>query len=280
MFIGRPLLVLLSLFIATIANANPCVTVLRDKEPLFLFSKKLPRPTGSSWKIKTWEVSEPKEWQASEISSLTKHLYEIRKQGLTIFFDQITEAGPIAFFRAKFGTRLVSDSDGKPTSIPEPKLAALHYRLKNSIHFHDSYFDPNAGKISFGDTLTDRSEQIMLLHELAHAFDHKSLQYNSSNETFLKLSGWESSGKLKNVDEAEIQRVWDESVSLNKKGLTTEAHNLAKNFAHAHGFPTLYAMMNPSETYAEMVSFISLAPDAPKYLNPELITWFKTNVLK
>jgi hypothetical protein len=58
------------------------------------------------------------------------------------------------------------------------------------------------------------------------------------------------------------------------------ARRVARDYARGHGFPTIYSMTDPDESFAEFGAFIYLDPTATQYMTPEVIQFFKKNILR
>jgi len=203
----------------------------------------------------------PKRWLPNEIAAVRGLLAPLFEPGTGLpgFIGRVRANGfgPILRYSSGSGSAWVSHKD-------------------HSIDVADSLLDreyPPDTSSGF-----DLRKQI-LLHELAHAFDIRELVYS---EEFLGLAGWrEENGAyvLPGVDGAELRATVARFIRLIGEGKMLEAYRLNRDYGLAHGFPTAYAMTSPSECFAELASHIFYDPTAERYLNAELVRWFRRRVL-
>lgn len=204
----------------------------------------------------------PKSWTRSEMlrmEALLAPLFE-GTSTLTHFFSRIQANGFNSILRYASGSG-----------------SAWVSRKDNSINIADSLLN----RVYPPDTTSGFNLQSQIvLHELAHAFDHQGLAYSTE---FLRLAGWtEGPGRqyyIAGVQPSEIDAAVGRFVALIREGKMTEAYTVNRNFGLAHGFPTAYSMTTPSECFAEMVSHAFFDPLAGRYMSPELLSWLRANVL-
>lgn len=146
------------------------------------------------------------------------------------------------------------------------------------------------GNLSYG--------QKTLLHELAHAFDGQKLSLSAD---YMHLTGWVAiqtqnhrlpTYQNSSVSSHEIAKLELECKNIMRgNGTFMDRYNqtevMQENFARAHGFPSYYALTGVEETpetlpvehFAEMAAFIFADPSVNGYVSPEIVSWFKKNVL-
>ncbi|WP_413575514.1 hypothetical protein ACLVWU_14330 [Bdellovibrio sp. HCB290] len=141
--------------------------------------------------------------------------------------------------------------------------------VTNVIGVTDSFFtgtpfmDPRAQ--------VDR-KQINILHELMHDFDIAT-DHALSMEEFEKASGWGHNGKeavITTVDYEKSKSDFQQVIALVKEKRTAEAYALDRELGMTYGFPTLYAMTNQFESFAEAVAYYIFDPTAANYYSPLL----------
>lgn len=131
-----------------------------------------------------------------------------------------------------------------------------------------------------------------LFHEMAHVFDQRKEpdsrhMFNppfevSTLNSFMELTGWRelSVGYFEhalktNEFETEAFRVERTARADGKK----KGEGLS-SIAKQNGLPTYYSLTSPSEHFAELATFIFLDETAASYLKPEVVSWFKKNILR
>lgn len=125
--------------------------------------------------------------------------------------------------------------------------------------------------------------QKTFVHELAHAYDNGTI-----GADFLELVGWQQvdgAWTLRGVDMAEVNSTYAEVKRIGFEGLNdppklVEAMRLNRDYGMKHGFPTVYAMTNPSECFAEIAAHILVDPAHARYLSFDVVEWFNGLVIQ
>ena len=211
-------------------------------------------------------ATSPKSWTEEESGKLRSWLSQLP----AAFLEKVRSNGFVTIYRYAHG--FVKTATNGAYIRDEP--LAWVWSVDKSVNISDFVF--------FASTLRDPISnydfaQKTLVHELGHAYDNGSI-----GEDFLKLTGWQESGgkwALRNVDMTEVNATYAEVRRLGFEGLSDppkliEAMRLNRDFGIKHGFPTVYAMTNPSECFAEILAHVLVDPAHAQYLKPEVVEWF------
>ena len=126
-----------------------------------------------------------------------------------------------------------------------------------------------------------RVGDLVLLHELAHAYDDRKL---STRDDFTSLTGWRLIGERweyeNRVSISEYNGVFAETLTLYARGRVADAWSRDRRFATRLpvALPTTQSLATPSETFADVLAHLILDPNATTYLNANVVGWFKDNV--
>jgi hypothetical protein len=126
-----------------------------------------------------------------------------------------------------------------------------------------------------------RVGDVVLLHELAHAYDDRKL---STRTDFTKLTGWRLQGERweyeNRVSISEYNGIFAETLTLYARGRVADAWSRDRRFATRLPFalPTSQSLAAPTETFADVLAHLILDPNATTYLNAEVVAWFKKEV--
>lgn len=175
--------------------------------------------------------------------------------------------------------------------------------LTESEDQHWGYYDhKNRGLIltkrffnDFGKFTTQiaNSGEETIIHELFHAFDwiymDKTGMLLSSTDKFLQAVGWlkvslktsslknDTQWKLKDLNHKQFKTDWIEMAALSNSSSDEDLSRSIKlnmERAHKYGFPTLYSMTSPLESFADLGTFYALDPKYPSYVSPEVVKLF------
>jgi hypothetical protein len=136
----------------------------------------------------------------------------------------------------------------------------------------ESVRDPISG-YRYGDAI--------LLHELVHAFDDRE---RSADERFRSLAGWVWRGdrwKYTNrVDVLRYHEVFADTLMLYSRGRHSDAWQRDRLFATSMAvpLPTIQSLVNPEESFADILAHLIVDPNASTYLNRDVIDWFEASV--
>lgn len=175
--------------------------------------------------------------------------------------------------------RYASDSqpDATGTAVAKFGPGFVLYRAK-TIGITDAFFqmadlrDPRSGY---------RVADLVLLHELAHAFDDRML---STDPVFTSVTGWKLEGGrwqyTNRVSISEYNGVYAQTVTSYARGDHADAWARDRAFATSLPFPLprIQALATPGETFADVLAHLILDPDARKYLDPRVVQWFDKHV--
>ena len=126
-----------------------------------------------------------------------------------------------------------------------------------------------------------RIGDLVLLHELAHAYDDRAL---STQPEFTALTGWQSiKGRWEytnRVSISEYNGVYAETVTLYARGRSLEAWTRDRSFATKMRvpLPRIQALATPGESFADILAHLILDPEAATYLPEGVVKWFEQRV--
>ena len=193
------------------------------------------------------------------------------KVELRSFFARIHWQGSRHFYRLGAGI-------GRSTAgVTRPVLAHFVYEFEThnyqaGVTFFDLFFQP----LEQASPQEDEEAKVSyLLHELAHAYDGPGFDYSMSDE-FLRLMGWASLA----MTQAEVESHLERLNLMRLAGQAREAREEGRRLGRALGLPRLYGAYSPQECFAVLMEAIVLDPQAPTYIAPKIIAWFRKNVLR
>ena len=226
------------------------------------------------------EIIEPKDWSYGEIEFVSNALIKFRSGGLRHILNTIQSFGYNTIERSSFWYFLRFDFEKifAHDRTSETSAVTIESEERGTIVLTDTFFnepvkiDPISG---------ENHQEIILLHELAHAYDlHRVF---STSQEFLNLSGFEIDNIVPTFKKITLKEIKDANLEFdelrsNKKFL--EAHNMGREIGIKNGLPRLYSLSNPSEAFADIVAFIYFDKNAENYLSSELIEYIDRTVLK
>lgn len=216
----------------------------------------------------------PKDWNQDEIASITGYLNDFAN-AMPQFVSKVVVDGPLRLYRVNSFV----DWNTRTQSYEARSTGSGEYVGGFGILLSD--FGMNQPKSV--DTLLGFSRvSLLLLHELAHAFEFERAQFASESPEFLHAAGWEFANgyKLKNLDSDETAMAEAAYNNALAAGNIATAVQIQKDFGRKFGLPTLYATSRPSECFAEVVAWIFHDKTALSYLKPELVRYMREYVTK
>lgn len=216
-------------------------------------------------------VTEPKAWSPSEFQEVAIWLEELPKS----FLAKVQTHGFTVFYR--YGHGFEKNLTGG--YIRQEPLAWV-WGVDRSVNISDLVFFPNVPR----DPISNYNfAKRTIFHELAHAFDAGTI-----GQEFLDLIGWKfvnGEWVLNGIDMQDVQRTYSEVRRLGFEGLNegdlrkvAASLRLNREYGMRYGFPTVYAMTNPSECFAEIAAHIFVDPAYSSYLKPEIVSWIKSRI--
>jgi hypothetical protein len=127
-----------------------------------------------------------------------------------------------------------------------------------------------------------RFSDLVLLHELIHAFDDRKV---SADTEFAALTGWSfRNGRWQyahRINYSEYQGVVAETRTLYGLARYADAWERDRAFATrmTFAFPTIQSLVNPGESFADILAHLLVDSTAATYLEPDVIAWFERRVL-
>ncbi len=170
-----------------------------------------------------------------------------------------------------------------------PATAASTHSKERLIIVFESYFEVFASEPLF-QNLEYSIPQIALLHELLHAFDFDNSLVSNNPVVF----GWApveygpATGYL-TKDIPGVVNLWASAEDVERIIIELRAQQDQLGFAKVHlaarerakrfGYPTIYSVKNPLESFAELGAYIALDPEAADYIRADTVAWFRQHVL-
>jgi hypothetical protein len=219
-------------------------------------------------------VSGPKDWSPSERlvmqAAMGRLLANELVQGLVV---GARENGYTGLRRYSTDTK----KDATYGTVPKFSPGFIHYGSK-VIGITDLFFDTER----FRDPISDyRFGDLMLLHELVHAFDDRK---GSNALGFTSVSGWvlrnDRWAYVNPVGISEYNGVYAETLALYARGNYGEAWTRSRSFATSMTFPlpTIQSLATPGESFADILAHLLIDSRAATYLKPQVVAWFESNV--
>jgi hypothetical protein len=220
------------------------------------------------------EVARPKQWTDDERRVLGATLDRLMEQRLVRgMLAAIKEKGYTGLQR--YTTDTQRSREGTPVAKFGPGFVLFSTR---TIGITDAFFELAELRDARGGY---RVGDLVLLHELAHAFDDRTW---STRPAFTTITGWRlvdgSWQYAKRVDISEYNSVFAQTLTLYGRGRHAEAWSRDRGFATALPFalPRIQALATPGETFADVLAHLILDPQAATYLPLELTKWFESDV--
>ncbi|UYL09831.1 hypothetical protein B9G69_004480 [Bdellovibrio sp. SKB1291214] len=218
-----------------------------------------------------------KAWTPEEKAIVSAYLAKINDPRLEGILKTIKAAGITKIHRVSYSARWFNNPQFRRVEFVRSAEKAFLWvnPVTNVIGFTDSFFtgtpfmDPYAK--------VDR-KQINVLHELIHNFDIAT-NHAYSMEAFEQAAGWTWNGKesvISSVDSEKVKAQFSTVMDLVKQKRTADAYALDRELGRSYGFPTLYAMTNQFECFAEVVAYSIFDPTAPMYYSKDLEKYLKT----
>jgi hypothetical protein len=224
--------------------------------------------------VRQCEVARPNPWTDAERTTIASALARLSE--LEVFrgiLDRVAANG----FRGL--QRYASDTQrtraGEITTKFGPGFVLY---ASKSIGITDAFFeladlrDPRGGY---------RVGDLVLLHELIHAFDDRS---RSTAREFTSLTGWAfANGRWEYRNRVSISGyngVFADTLTLYARGRYLEAWTRDRAFATSltDALPRLQSFASPAESFADVLAHLMLDPTAREYLSPPLVDWFERRV--
>lgn len=220
------------------------------------------------------QVAGPKDWSENERRVLHETMQRLRAHELVRgILAGAYENGYTGFQRYRTDTRS-HPTDGHVAKFG-PGFVLFTPKV---IGITDAFFamadvnDPLSGY---------RVGDLVLLHELIHAFDDRK---QSSGAGFASLTGWEfKDGRWEYINRVSVSAyngVFAETVTLYARGRYAEAWAQDRSFATSLKFPvpTIQSLAAPGESFADLLAHLIIDPKAAEYLTPAVVEWFQVNV--
>jgi hypothetical protein len=220
------------------------------------------------------QVAGPKEWSADERPIVEETLGRLTAHELVQGI--IVGAQENGFNGLR---RYLTDARVDPRAGWVPKFSPgfILYTAR-VIGITDAFFqttdmrDPMSG-YRFGD--------VMLLHELVHAFDDRT---RSTDLGFTSRTGWVFTSNrweyTNRVDLAEYHGVLAHALTSYAQGRYLDAWTRDRSFATSLAFPlpAIQSLATPGESFADILAHLILDPRARTYLKPDVVAWFETAI--
>ncbi|WP_347359488.1 hypothetical protein [Bdellovibrio sp.] len=217
------------------------------------------------------EAVQFKPWTDEEKSVVGSYLAKINDPRLEGILKKIQQNGITKIHRVSYSARWFNNPQFRRVEFVRSAEKAFLWvnPVTNVIGVTDSFFtgtpfvDPYAQ--------VDR-KQINILHELMHDFDIAT-DHAFSMEVYEKAAGWGYNGKeavIVGVDYEKVKAEFQSVMALMKEKRVAEAYALDRELGRQYGFPTLYAMTNQFEGFAEVVAYAIFDPTVSQYYSTEL----------
>lgn len=219
-------------------------------------------------------VASPKPWSEDERRSIGDALQRIAGQELVRGI--IVGALDNGYEGLR---RYATDTEPAPGSGWEPKFSPgfVLYGARE-VAVTDAYFltaDMTDAKSAY------RFGDLILIHELAHAFDDRA---RSIDEGFTSLVGWTFKdgawAYARRVGWSQYHGVLADTLTLYGRGRYRDAWTRDRAFATslAYPLPTIQSLVNPAESFADMLAHLMLDSTARSYLDARVVAWFEQQV--
>jgi hypothetical protein len=219
-------------------------------------------------------VAQPKDWSPEERRVVQDALDRLMANELVRGIVAGAQANGYAGLRRYATDTKVDAAFGR---VPKFSPGFVLFNAK-IIGITDGFFetahltDPLSG-YRFGD--------LILLHELIHAFDDRS---RSIDAGFTSRTGWtfrQNRWVYGNpVSVSAYNQVVADTLTLYGRARYSEAWARDRSFATTMTFPlpSIQSLAFPSESFADILSHLILDPRASSYLEPAVVRWFEETV--
>ena len=164
-------------------------------------------------------------------------------------------------------------ADGKP--VQNSDALAFFVEDINGIVFTDRMFQLMDVLISScrGYYSDDPRKEIAMtaFHEMLHAYSEK-MGYFENDCGFLAAIGWKD-GAVSGVSSDQLKELMRQKKELIDQRKLVEAGEYTRMNGRKFGFPNLYAMTEPRECFAEVVTAYLLDEKMKTYLKPSIVQW-------
>ena len=264
---------------------------LLEKGELFRFRDSLPGDGKRAEASAFAEAAQRRLWLPEERAAMERWLRTLTARSeLRGFFERIHSQGIRYVYR--LGRSVERVSADRPLYMPMDNkdvvaefLYALEpYNYQAGIIIYDLFFKTFVGASA---EENDFRKMRAVFHELLHAFDGPDSAYSHHSE-FLGLFGWRprmnSKGEVRwSLDAMSPEAVDATMQQLNGialSGRLEEARAESRRLGRELGLPQIYAALNPHECFAMLGDAVLFDPEAPSYIRPEVIAWFRAHVLR
>ena len=215
------------------------------------------------------KAARPKEWTADEIQAIRSTLQRLQRHELV---PGILAGALANGYRGlqRYGTDTQRDADGSYETKFGPGFVLFD---ANVIGITDAFFDLAEVRDPIGGY---RVGDLVLLHELIHAFDDRRQSHLSD---FVALTGWTRENgrwQYKNrVSLSGYNGIYADTLTMYARGRYEEAWARDRRFATALAVPVprIQSLVDPGESFADILSHLILDPTARDYLPAPVVAW-------
>lgn len=224
--------------------------------------------------VRRCQVAQPKEWSDDDRLAMQDALRRLTAhelvQGLLVGAQENGYSG-----LRRYATGTKHDPMFGPVAMFNPGFVLYGSKV---IGITDALFQ----SAEVRDPLSDyRFGDLILVHELAHAFDDLKL---STQPGFTSISGWTFRNNrweyTNPVGISAYHGVYAETLLLYVRGRYREAWTRDRSFATSLTFPlpTIESLASPGESFADMLAHLILDSGATTYLKPQVVEWFENQI--
>mgnify|MGYP000253524378 FL=1 len=212
-----------------------------------------------------------KEWSEKEKRYITSILKEIDRPELKNFYQAIKDKGIKKLHRVKYSSTWYPNMAQRRTEFSRSARSALIWvnPVTNVVGITDSFFNSK----DFIDPYAKVSRKTLnILHEMVHIFD---IATDHTSNKISRSIGWtwvqqRNRFEIRDQDYDEVLAKFDQILSYVKAGDSPMAYSEDRRLGIELGFPTIYAMTNSHECFAELLSYYILDPYSREYLSIEV----------
>ncbi len=208
-------------------------------------------------------------WKTSEKKFIKGLLKELNLKQYKHLYQTIKGKGITKIHRVKYSSNWYANSQTRTVEffrLREPVLMWVN-PTTNVIGITDHFF--NAPNIS--DEISGKNKKLLnLLHEIIHVFDIAS---NHPSSKYRQKFGWKWNHNQEVYRQTSPQEIMDEFLQILEYSRNIDpikAHSMNRQAGIHYGVPTLYALFNTKEFFAEVLSYYLLDPKAKDYLPKDL----------